>query len=406
MDPATSVASSYDISASAKSMAANRPASATSTVKTSVSDEMEPANFPLPASPAPEISTPAELDPANYPLPESPTPGRMNSFGTATADPNVSGFLLRSAPSTGTKSGEDGFAKLVAGSSLLEVTESAEVVSTEFQDFKSTGSPSPKQAASTGSVSNVLASTDSSDCESPLLGTSAGPEPTSGESVQTNSKSTEAELSGTAASGQVQHSETVSLYCNVRDLLLSILEFFGLVAPKSAVATSLPSELSAASEYVDETSSLLGLPAEPSPVDSTVPGPSSAVAAPPRAHFTRDGEGWIHRFEGGIEISSFQPVAQVAELPDGLTLGQALDTYRTILVNFKESRCCAEMTEFLENTLLKLPTLQISSCIASGLGTFTAPHPYCRETPEISLLQLAALEFMLGVLSKQSRYRS
>lgn len=400
MDPPTSVASSYDISASAKSMTANRPASATSTVKMSVSDEMEPANFPLPASPAPEIATPAELDPANYPLPESPMPGRMNSFGTATADPNFSCSLLRSAPSTGTKSGEDGFAKLVAGSSLLEVTESAEVVSTEFQDFKSTGSPSPKQAAFTGSVSNVLASTDSSDCESPLLGTSAGPEPTSDESVQTNSKSTEAELSGTAASGQVQHSETVSLYCNIRDLLLSILEFFGLVAPKSAVATSLPSELSAAPEHVDEISSLLGLPAEPSPVDSTVPDPSSAVAAPPLAHFTRDGEGWIHRFERGIEISSFKSVAQVAELPDRLTLGQALDTYKTILVNFKESRSCAEITELLENTLLKLPTLQISSCIASGLGTFTAPHPYCRETPEISLLQLAALEFVLGVLSK------
>ena len=400
MDPATSVASSSDISASANSMAANRPASATSTVKMSVSDEMEPANFPLPASPALEIATPAELDPANYPLPESPMPGRMNSFGTGTGDPNFSCFLLRSAPPTRTKSGEDGFAKPVAGSSLLAVTESAEVASTEFQDFKSTGSPSPNQAAFTGSASNVLASTDSSDCESPLLETSAGPEPTSGEPVQTNSKSTEAELSGTAASGQVQQSKTVSLYCNIRDLLLSILEFFGIVAPKSAVATSLPSELSAAPEYVDEVSSLLGLSAEPSPVGSTVPDPSSAVAAPPLAHFIRDVEGWVHRFEGGIQISSFKPTAKVAEIPDGLTLGQALDTYKTILVNFKESRSCAEITELLENTLLKLPTLQISSCIASGLGTFTAPHPYCRDNPEISLLQLAALEFMLGVLSK------
>lgn len=395
MDPATSVASSYDIGASAKSMAANRPASATSTVKMSVSDNMEPAKFPLPASPAPEIATHAELDPENYPLPESPRPGGMNSFGTATADPN-----FRSALSTSTKFGEDGFAKPVAGSSLLEVTESAEVVSTEFQDFKSTGSPSPKQAASNGSVSNLLASTDSSDCESPLLGTSAGPEPTSGESVQTNSKSTKAELSATAASGQVQHSETVPLYCTLRNLLLSILAYFGLVAPKPAVATSLPSEQSAAPEYVDEISSLLGLPAEPSPVDSTVPDPSSAVAAPPLAHFIRDAEGCVHRFEGGIEISSSKSSAQVAELPDGLTLDQALDTYKAILVSFKESSSCAEITKLLENTLLKLPTLQISSCIASGLGTFTAPHPYCRETPEISLIQLAALEFMLGVLSK------
>lgn len=402
MDPATSVASFSDISASANPMAANRPASATSTVKMSVSDEMEPANFPLPASPAPEIATPAELDPANYPLPESPMPGRMNSFETetGTGDPNFSCFLLRSAPSTRTKSGEDGFAKPVAGSSLLEVNGSSEVVSTEFRDFKLTGSPSPNQAAFTGSVSNVLASTDSTDCEPELSGTSAGSEPTSGEPVQTNSKSTEAELSGKAASGQVQQSETVSLYRNIRDLLLSILEFFGLIAPRSAVLDSLQSELSAASEFVDEVSSLLGLPAEPSPVGTTVPDPSSAVAAPPLAHFIRDEEGWVHRFERGIRISSFKPKSNVAEIPDGLTLGQALDTYKAVLVKFKESRSCAEITELLENTLLKLPTLQISSCIASGLGTFTAPHPYCRENPEISLLQLAALEFMLGVLRK------
>lgn len=391
MDHATSVASSHDISASAKSMAANRPASATSTVKIGVSDEMDPANFPLPASPAPEIATPAE-DPANYPLPESPMPGGIKFLGTGTANPNSSCLLLRSALSTGTKSDEDGFGKHVAGSSLLEVTESAEVVSTESQDSKSAGSPSPMQAASAGSVSNVLASMNSSDCESPLLSTSASPEPTPGGPVPTNSKSPRAKLSGTAASAEVQYSETVSVYCTIRGLLLSILAFFGLVSPNSTGASSRPSELSATPEYVDEKPSLIGPPAEPSPVDSTNPDPSSAVAAPPMAHFIRDAE--------GIKISSAKSPAQVVELPDGLTLGQTLDTYKAILVGFKESSSCAEIRNLLENTLLKLPKLQLSSCIATGLGTFTAPHPYCREGPETSLLQLAALEFILDVLSK------
>lgn len=374
MDSATSVDSSHDISASAKSMAANRPASATSTVKMDVSDEMEPANFPLPESPAPEIATLAELDPANYPLPESPMPGTIDFLGTADANPNSSCSLLRSELSKRTKPGEDGFGNPVAASLILEVTESADVVSTESQDSKSTGPPSPKQAPTTGSVSNVLASTNSSDCESPLLGTSAGPESTPGELVQTNSKSPEAKLSGTVASAEVQYSE--SIYCAFRDLLLSILRFFGLVAPNSTIASSLQSKL------------------------STVPNPSSAVAASPRTHFTRDAEGWVHRFEGGIETFATKSLDSVAEVPDGLTLGQALDAYKAILVDFKKSSSCAEITEFLENTLLKLPTLQLSSCIATGLGTFTAPHPYCRETPDSSLQQLAALEFILEVLSK------
>lgn len=374
-------------------MAANSPpAYATPTVEIDLSGEMEPANFPLPVSPAPDISTPIELGPANYPLPVSPIPGEINSTAPGAAISNLepSCFLLRSAPSapsTRAKYGENSFAKAV--------TESAEAISTDFRDFGSIGSPSSKQVASTIiPVSNVQASTNSSNYESPLSGTTACSKKMSGKVVQPNSRSPKAKLSGSA----------LSVYRTVRDFLLRILAFFGLVSPNSTVSSRLPPKLSTTLESEDgRSSSLIGLPADPpSPIGSavSVPGPSSsAAAAPPLAHFIRDAEGWVHRFEGGIEISASKSPDEVAELPEGLTLGQALHTYREILVAFKQSSSCAEITDLLENTLLKLPTMKISSCIATGLGTFTAPHPYCRETPERSLIQLAALEFMLDVLS-------
>ena len=357
-------------------MAANSPpASATPTVEIALSDEMEPANLPLPVSPAPDIGTPAELDPANYPLPGSPIPGGINSTGVAISNPEYSCFPLRSAPSTRAKYGENDFAK--------PVTESVEAIYTNSRDFGSTGSPSSKQVASTIPVSNLQASMNSSNYESPLLGTTACSKKMSDKAVQTKSRSPKERLSGSA----------VSVYRSIRDFLLRILAFFGLVSPNSTVASPLPPNLSS-------RSSLVGLPAELSPIGSAVPGPSSAAAAPPRAHFTRDAEGWVHRFEGGIETSAFKPLDEVVEPPDGLTLGQALDTYKEALVAFKQSSACAEITDLLENTLLKLPTMKISSCIATGLGTFTASHPYCRENPGRSLTQLAALEFMLDVLSR------
>ena len=370
----------HDLSLSAKTMTANSPpASATPTVE---SDEMEPANFPLPVSPAPDYGTPAKLDPANCPLPGSPKPGGINSTGAAISNPEYSCFPLRSAPSTRAKYGENDFAK--------PVTESVEAIYTDSRDFGSTGSPSSKQVASTIPVSNVQASTNSSNYESPLLGTTACSTMMSDKAVQTKSRSPKERLSGSA----------VSVYRSIRDFLLRILAFFGLVSPNSTVASPLPPNLSSTLESVDRRSSLVWLPAELSPIGSAVPGPSSAAAAPPRAHFTRDAEGWVHRFEGGIEISAFKPLDEVVEPPDGLTLGQALDTYKEALVAFKQSSACAEITDLLENTLLKLPTMNISSCIATGLGTFTAPHPYCRENPGRSLTQLAALEFMLDVLSR------
>ena len=374
-------------------MAADPPlASASPTVEMDLSDEMEPANVPLPVSPAPDIVSPAELDFANYSLPISPMPGGINSTGAATANPKSSSFLLQSTLSTRAKYGENGFAKDVSGSALLDLTESAEVVSTDSRDSGSTGSTSSKQVASNQAVSNVQASANPSDCESLLLGTTACSEKISGKAVQTNSRSPKAKLPGSA----------ISVYRAIRDLLLRTLAFFGLVAPNSTVATSLPAKPSTTLESVDERSSIIGLPAEPSPIGFAVPDPSSAAGAPPLAHFIRDAEGWVHRFEGGIEISASRSPAQVAELPNGLTLDQARDTYKAILVAFKESSSCAEITDLLENVLLKLPTLQLSSCIGTGLGTFTAPHPYCRETPESSLIQLAALAFMLDVLSRCS----
>lgn len=368
-------------------MAANSThGSATPTVETDLSDEMEPANFPLPLSPAPDIGTPAELDPANYPLPVSPIRGGINSTEAVISNPGTSRFLLRSLPPTRARYGGIG--------SATPVTESAEAISTDFRDIGSTGSPPSKQVASTIPVSNVQTSTNSSNYESPLLGATACSNKMSGKAVQMKSMFLKAKLSGSA----------VSVYRTIRDSLLRILAFFGLVSRNHTVATPLPPKLSTTLGSVDGRTSRIGLLAEPpSPIiGSAVPDPSSAVAAlaPPLAHFIRDAEGWVHRFEGGIEISASKSEDEVAKPPDGLRLGQALENYQASLVAFKQSSSCAEITDLLETTLLKLPTMKISSCIATGLGTFTAPHPYCQKNPARSLTQLAALGFMLAVLSR------
>lgn len=289
------MASFHDLGLSAKTMAADSPpASSTSIVEIYLSDEMEPASFPLPVLSAPDIGTPTELDPANYPLQVSPVPGGINSTGAAISDSESSCFLLRSALSTRTKYGETGFGKPVSGSFLLNVIESAEAVSTDSRDSESTGSPSTKQVTSTKPVSNVQASTNSSSYESSLLGTTAFSQKISGKALHTDSRSPKAKLSGSA----------VPVYRTIRDFLMSILVFFELVSPNSTVASSLTPKLSAALKYMNGRSSLIELPAKSSAIGSAVPDLSSTAATSPLAHFIRDAEGWVHMFEGGIEISA------------------------------------------------------------------------------------------------------
>lgn len=101
----------------------------------------------------------------------------------------------------------------------------------------------------------------------PLLGISACSQLTFGQPVQTNSKSPEGKPSETAASAKVQYSENVSIYCTIRDLLLSILAFFGLVAPNSTLASSLRSSYEQHLNLWVRNLPLLGYPLNPPPLN-------------------------------------------------------------------------------------------------------------------------------------------
>ncbi len=109
----------------------------------------------------------------------------------------------------------------------------------------------------------------------------------------------------------------------------------------------------------------------------------------------------MHKFEGGINTRTEKAEYKVAALPEGLTLAEAVRKYEVILAHFKQSTNCADISAFFENVLLQLPSsFHLSCCICTGLGTFTAAHPYCSKVPEPSLYQLAAIEIILEILSK------
>ena len=118
-------------------------------------------------------------------------------------------------------------------------------------------------------------------------------------------------------------------------------------------------------------------------------------------------DGWTHVIKGPAQ-NDFHRLAESmpqglrpTEIPRGLTLDHWKTRFRRVQEDWYESSCCRDVKSFFQETLLKLDSLKITSCVCLGLGSFTASrHPYCPGSPRSSQYQLAALEMWLDLLSK------
>lgn len=127
----------------------------------------------------------------------------------------------------------------------------------------------------------------------------------------------------------------------------------------------------------------------------------SVQPPPERLNFSIDSDGWTVLSRGGIEQRSYHVGIHKANEPEGTTLNEVIKTYDSYVDLWKATDSCAEMITLFEQTLLTLKDLRVNACFCLGLGTLTAPHPYCSPTPEGSLYQLAAFETMVEVLRKR-----
>ncbi|KAL9118616.1 MAG: hypothetical protein Q9187_004837 [Circinaria calcarea] len=126
-----------------------------------------------------------------------------------------------------------------------------------------------------------------------------------------------------------------------------------------------------------------------------------------RRHWVDD-KGWTHVTKGtrptGQTINELKYIVGgrgPAKVPEGMTLQDAVDKYHIFRQRFQRSTCWAELEKFLEETILKVESLEIKSCVCTGFGSFTAhPKPGCPTLEAASFYQLAAFESMLEILRK------
>ena len=125
-----------------------------------------------------------------------------------------------------------------------------------------------------------------------------------------------------------------------------------------------------------------------------------------RRHWIDD-QGWTHVSKGirqngqrvGEERWKMESRYVPAKVPEGMTLQDALDKYQTFRRRFEGSTCYAEWTKLVKETLLKVESLEIKSCVCTGFGSFVAnPRPNCPTLEAASLYQLAAFETVLEIL--------
>ena len=125
-------------------------------------------------------------------------------------------------------------------------------------------------------------------------------------------------------------------------------------------------------------------------------------------HLT-DSDGWTHVIRGPAQTSerfvSNSPYEAIhsgkVEIPDGFTLERAQEKYNGCVRRWESSMCCKWLVNLFEQTIFKVGTLHIDSCMVTGLGSFTKSEVTGNDS---SFYQLAAFETLLRILSKTHQH--
>ena len=121
-------------------------------------------------------------------------------------------------------------------------------------------------------------------------------------------------------------------------------------------------------------------------------------------HLT-DSDGWTHIIRGPSQTSerfvSNSPYEAIhsgkVEIPEGFTLERAQEKYKGCVRRWESSMCYKWLVNLFEQTILKVRTLRIDSCMVTGLGSFTKSEVTGNDS---SFYQLAAFETLLRILSE------
>ena len=111
-------------------------------------------------------------------------------------------------------------------------------------------------------------------------------------------------------------------------------------------------------------------------------------------------DGWTHVKRGpparSASLDSSTDGARDLHQPrPGLTLGQIQEHSVRIAEKWKDTAMFEKVQRVFEEHILKLENIRITSCVCLGLGNLTTDI----GRPDICLIQLAALESMLELLS-------
>jgi hypothetical protein len=136
-------------------------------------------------------------------------------------------------------------------------------------------------------------------------------------------------------------------------------------------------------------------------MDTTRQNPTAdATESGSQTDIHRTEDGYTIEHVNGITVKKYEPNYQPADVPMGMSLELALWKYDIFKNRWKESECRVKLVEFFKNTIWKLQSQQITSCLAVGLGTFTSSNPYGSPDPRSSLHQLVVFETVVKLLSK------
>ncbi|MCJ1234613.1 hypothetical protein MMC14_002574 [Varicellaria rhodocarpa] len=122
-------------------------------------------------------------------------------------------------------------------------------------------------------------------------------------------------------------------------------------------------------------------------------------------HLT-DSDGWTHIIRGPSQTSerfvSNSPYEAIhsgkVEIPEGFTLERAQEKYKGCVRRWESSMCYKWLVNLFEQTILKVRTLRIDSCMVTGLGSFTKSEVTGNDS---SFYQLAAFETLLRILKQR-----
>ena len=106
------------------------------------------------------------------------------------------------------------------------------------------------------------------------------------------------------------------------------------------------------------------------------------------------------------KVQRYKIESPPVDAPEVMSLNEVTSFYRTELQHWRNSKDFNQLVRFLERSTLPLESLEVKSCICTGLGSFTGQEGYSQESRKAAMYQLLVFETMLERLGTLSFFGS